>query len=158
MLCGGVGAGDAIVVMSYWAGRERIVAEIELAVEDGVAGVSSVHVLSGEGNRDVKVQIEAKDGAGNEDNENGECSVLVIGDLDFHGTELDAPARIFIVRRRFEAHMLPVGRLEVLEMIGLVQIEFLEVLGEYYNRVTDEEVGEVRSEEFVHSAIQQALL
>lgn len=71
--------------------------------------MSGLHVLGREGDGDVKIEIEAEDGAGDEDNEDREGSIFVIGDLDFHGAELDAPACIFVMRWWLEPHMLPVG-------------------------------------------------
>jgi hypothetical protein len=42
--------------------------------------------------------------------------------------------------------VLPVGRLQIFEMIGLVEIEVLEVFGEDDKRVADEKVSEMSGE------------
>ena len=77
-------------------------------VEDGVAGVGGFHVLGGEGDGDVEVQIEGEDSAGDEDNEDCESGVFEVCDLDFHWAELDAPASVFVGWRRFKPNVLPV--------------------------------------------------
>lgn len=49
--CGGAGG----AVYFDGAGGERVVAEVEFMIEDGVAGVGGFHVLGGEGDGDVEV-------------------------------------------------------------------------------------------------------
>lgn len=77
--------------------------------------------------------------------------------MDFHGAEFDAPADVAVGRGRFEAHVLPVGGLEVLEMVGFGEVEGLEIFSEDDDRVADEEVGEVCGKEVIHAAIYEAL-
>jgi hypothetical protein len=43
--------------------------------------------------------------------------------------------------------MLPVCGLKVFEMVGFGEIEFFEIFGEDDNWISDEEVGEMSSEE-----------
>lgn len=71
--------------------------------------MSGLHVLGSEGDGNVEIEIETEDGAGDEDNEDREGCVFIIGDLDFHGAEFDAPACIFVMGWWLEPHMLPVG-------------------------------------------------
>ena len=53
--------------------------------------------------------------------------------------------------------MLPIGGLQVLKMVGLCEVQRLEILCEDDNGVSDEEMSKVRGEEIVHSAIDQSL-
>lgn len=120
-----------------------MLAEVELVLQHGVAGVGGLHVLVDLGDGDVEVEVEGEDGAGDEDDEDGEGGVFEVGDLDLHGPELDAPADAVVGGGRLEAHVLPVCALDVFEVVGLVEIEFLQVLGEDDEGVPDEEVREV---------------
>ena len=66
------------------------------------------------GNRNVKVQVESKDGSRQEYNENGKRGVLKVGQLYFHAAELDSPTNLGFGWRRFETKCLPIRRLEIL--------------------------------------------
>lgn len=140
------------------AGREQVPPEPELLLQDGVAGVGRLHVLVDALDGDVKVEVEGKDGAGDEDDEDGEGSVLKVGHLDLHGAELYPPADVVVGGRRLEAHVLPVGRLEVLKVVRLFEVQPLEVLGEDDDWVADEEVGKMRRQEIVHSPLDELRL
>ena len=52
-----------------------------------------------------------------QDDEDSKGSILMVGDLHFHGSELDAPPNAAVKRGRLEAHCLPVSRLNVLQVI-----------------------------------------
>lgn len=154
---GGVGAGGGGAAGGQ-AGGEGVLAEVELPLEDGVAGMGGLHVLVDAGDGDVEVEAEAEDGAGDEDDEDGEGGVLEVGHLDLHGAELDAPPDVGARRRRLEPHVLPVGALDVLEVVRLAHVELLEVLAEDHDRVPDEQVCEVRREPVVHPALDELRL
>lgn len=117
---------------------------MELVLQDGVAGVGGLHVLVDLDNGDVEVEVEGEDGACDEDDEDGEGGIFEIGDLDLHGPELDSPADAVVGWRRLEAHVLPVCALDVFEVVGFVEVQFLKVLGEDDDGVPDEQVREVR--------------
>lgn len=114
---GGVGAAGA-----RRARREGVLAEVEPLVEGGVAAVGRLHVLVDFDDGDVEVEVEGQDGAGDEHDEDGEGGVLKIRDLDLHGAEFDAPPDVVVGRRRLEAHVLPVGRLDVLKVVRLAHV------------------------------------
>lgn len=106
----GVGAGGG-AGRSAVARGEGVFAEMEFLGEDGVAGVCARHVFRREWDGDVEVQIVAQDGAGDEDDEDGEGGVFEIRDLDLHRTEFHTPAGVLVVWGWLEAHVLPVGGL-----------------------------------------------
>ena len=137
--------------------RERVFAEVEAFRVDCVAAVGGLHVLRGARDRDVEVEIEAEDRAGDEHHEYAEGCVFEIGHLDLHGAELDAPADVVVGRWRLEADVLPVRALEVLEVVCFVEVEFLEVFGEDYDGIANEEVREVRGELLIHAAGDELL-
>ena len=118
----GAGTRNSPIGYPNGAVRERIVSEMKLLIEHGVSHVGGLHVLSAKRDGDIKIQIKAKDGTSDENEEDSEGSIFKVGDLNFHGSEFNPPAGVFIVRGRFEAHVLPVGGLKVFEMIGFVQI------------------------------------
>ena len=117
-----------------------------------------LHVLVRFRDRDVEVKIEGKDGTRDQHDEDGESGVLEVRDLDFHGSELNAPANIASSWRRLEADVLPVCRLQVLEMVGFSKVQLFEIFGEDDDGVPDEEVGKVSGEEGVHAAVHEMLL
>ena len=59
--------------------------------------------------------------------------VLEVGELDFHRTKLDAPPDVRPARpphgRRLPAHGLPVGALQVLEVVGLDGVVQVDAIG-----------------------------
>lgn len=118
----------------------------------------SLHVLVDAQDGDVEVEVEAKNNAGDEDHEDGKGGVFKIGNLDFHGAELDAPSNRVVGGWRLEAHVLPVGGLYVFKVVGFGQVEGLKVLVEDDDGVADEEVREVIGEAFVHAAVHELLL
>ncbi len=103
-------------------------------------GVGGLHILGCFGNGDVKVQVEAEDCARDEHDEDGESGVFKVGDLDFHWAKFNPPASVFVVWWRLEAHVLPVGGLQIFKVVGFVKVEGFEVFSEDDNGVTDEEV------------------
>lgn len=105
--------------------------------------MGGLHVVGSTGDRDVEVKIEAKDRPRDQYDKDGESGILKIGDLDFHGPELDAPARVFVMWWRLEAHVLPICGLKVFEVVGFIEVEVLEVFSEDDNGITDEQVGKV---------------
>jgi hypothetical protein len=128
--------------------------------------LGALHIDVDLGNGNIEVGAEAEDGAGEEDDEDGEGGVLKVGELDFHRSELDPPADVAVGRRWLEAHCLPVGRLDVLcarffsndvdcqrpthlEVIGRDIVVLIEGLGEDDDGIADEEVGDVISEQLV---------
>ena len=100
-----------------------VFAEVELLVEYAVAGVSCFHVLGCSLDGDVEVQVETENGTSNKDDENTESGIFEIGHLHFHRAELDSPTDVSLVWRWWlEAHVLPVGRLQILKVVCLVEI------------------------------------
>lgn len=116
-----------------------------------------LHVLVCFGDGDVEVEVEAEDGASDEDDEDGEGGVFEVCDLDFHGSEFDPPAYVIVWWWRLEADVLPVCGLEVFEMVGLSEIELLEVFGEDYDGIADEKMSEMSCEDGIHTAIHELL-
>jgi len=120
--------------------------------------VCCLHVLGCLGNRNVEVQVEAEDRSGDQNEEDRKGGVLIIGNLDLHGTKLDTPANVVAWWWRLETHVLPVGGLQILEMIDFVKVKLLEVFSEDNNGIADEEMCEVGSKEIVHATIHKFLL
>jgi len=81
-----------------------------------------LHILIGAFNRDIKIEIKTQYRPGDQHHEDGEGGVLEIRDLDLHGTELDPPADVVPGGGRLEADVLPVGGLEVFEVVGFGEI------------------------------------
>ena len=117
--------------------------------------MSTLHVLCHLTDGNVEVEIEAEDGSSDEHQEDRKGGVLKIRHLNLHRSKFDAPSCVGIRWRWLEAQMLPIGRLKVLEMIRLVEIEVLQVLLEDDERVANEQMGKMRSEEFIHATIHQ---
>ena len=67
------------------------------------------HVLIHRRNLHVEVQAEMKHSATEQDDKDGEGSVLEVGDLHFHCPELHPPPDVAVCRGRLEAHAVPVG-------------------------------------------------
>lgn len=127
------------------AAGERVLAEIKLLFLGGFASMCGFHVFRGALDGDVEVQVEAEDCASDEHDEDAKRCVFEIGQLHLHRPELDSPADVTSVWWwGLEPHVLPVRRLEILEVVCLAKIEVLEVLGENHQRVSDEKVCEVR--------------
>lgn len=131
---------------------------MESASQHSVAGMSSLHVLVNLSDRDVEVKAKAENDTSNKNDEDSKGCVLEVGDLDLHGPELDTPADIIVGRWGLEAHVLPVCALNVLKMVCLSQVEFLEVLREDDNGITNEKMGEMSGQPVVHAAVQELLL
>lgn len=106
---GGSGCAVGVGVGDFDGARgEGIFAEEESPIVDGVTGVCRFHVFGRARDGDVEVEVEAEDGARDEDDEDGEGGVFEIGELDLHRSKLDPPARVLVVWRGFETHVLPV--------------------------------------------------
>ena len=117
-----------------------------------------LHVFGRARNRNVEIEIKAKDSASDKYDEDRECGIFEIGYLDFHRSELDTPADVIVGWRWLEADVLPVCGLQIFEVVGFAEVEFFEVFCENDNRVADEEMGEMRGEEVVHAAMFKALV
>ena len=53
--------------------------------------------------------------------------------------------------------MLPIRRLQIFEVVSTIEIKLFEVFAEDDDRVTNEKVGEVCSEEVIHTAVEETL-
>ena len=115
-----------------------------------------LHIFRRFHNRDIKIQLETQNRSCNQHDKDRKSRVLKICHLDLHWAELDAPADVGVGGGWFEADVLPVCGLEVLEVVGSGEIELLEVFGEDDEGVAYEEVGEVGGEEGVHAAFDEA--
>ncbi len=139
----------AAAVMRQW-----VFAEPEFRLCHCVAGVCCFHVFCRAGYRDVEVEVIRKDGTGGEDDEDAECRVFEIRDLDLHAAEFDTPTYVGVWWRGFESHVLPVCGLEVFEVIGAFWVELFQVFGENDERIPDKEMSKMCCEKIVHSTIQ----
>lgn len=150
----GPGDGGAAIdrVRASNARGQSLAAEPKLGIRHGIAGVRRVHVLGDAGNGNVEVEIKRENGTGDEHDKDAKGGVFKIRQLNLHRAELDAPANVGAGGRRLEAHVLPVGRLEILKMVRRAQVEALEIFIVNDNRVADEQVGKVRRQQGVHTA------
>jgi hypothetical protein len=123
---------------------ERILTEPELFRRYGVTDVRSLHVFRHSCDWDVEVQIERQNGSRDEHNEDAERRVLEVCDLNLHWSELDTPTNIGPWWWWFEAHVLPVRRLQILKVVRFRKIEFFEIFVEDYYWVADEQMSKVR--------------
>ena len=95
--------------------NENIFPEIEFLGLERIAMLSPLHVLVDLRNRDVKVEVQAQDHPGEEEDEHREGGVLEVSRLDLHRSELHPPTDRRADRGRFEPDCLPVRRLYILE-------------------------------------------
>ena len=95
--------------------KEDVFSEIELLGPKGIAMLSPLHVLVHLRDRQIKVEILAQYGPGEEDDEDGKSGVLKIGHLNFHWSELDSPTDRRPDRGWFEPDGLPICGLYVLK-------------------------------------------
>jgi hypothetical protein len=63
--------------------------------------------------------------------------------LNFHTTEFDTPSDGRIDWRWFEAHRLPVGRLDVLEVVHRGLVVLIYPLTEHDQWISDEQMSDV---------------
>ena len=131
---------------------------MKLSIQNGVSCVGCFHVFGCERYGKVEIQVEAENGAGDEDDEDGKGGILKVGHLNLHGPKLDAPSSVLVGRGRFEAHVLPVGALKVLKVIGLGEIKLFEVFSKDDQWISDEEMGKMSGEEVIHSTMHESLL
>ncbi len=123
-----------------WSGRsnwEGVLPEIELFIKHSIAFVCCFHVLISLWDRDIEIQIKAQNGSCNEHNENGKSSVFKISDLNLHGSKLDTPADVAAGRRWLKSNVLPIGGLKVLKVVGLGEVQLLEIFIEDDNGVAN---------------------
>jgi len=95
------------------------------------------------GDGHVKVQVEAEDRSGQQDDEHRVGGVFEIGELNLHASELDPPTDGRIDGRGFEPHRLPICRLNVFKVIHRRLVVLVDSLAEDDERVSDKEVGDV---------------
>jgi hypothetical protein len=111
----------------------------------------------GDGN--VKVGVEAEDGTGNKDDKDGKGSVLKVGQLNLHATELDSPANGAGLRWwGLEAHGLPVGRLQVLKVVGGLVVIHVQQLLKDDQGVADEKMGDMAGQQIVDTIVRELLV
>src|SRR5271156_2750530 len=77
----------------------------------------SPHAFLNFRNRHIKVQSKGKYDTSHKNNEDCKGSILEICDLDFHGSEFNAPAYVGTRWRWLETHVLPICTLQVFEMV-----------------------------------------
>jgi len=111
------------------------------------------------GDRNVKVGVETEDCTGDQDDKDGKRSILKIGQLNLHGSELDTPTdRARLGWRGLEPHGLPVGALKVLKVVrGLVVVHIQEFM-EDDQWVADKEMGNVARQQIVDAIVGQLLV
>mmetsp|Transcript_6999 Transcript_6999/g.21047 ORF Transcript_6999/g.21047 Transcript_6999/m.21047 type:complete len:264 (-) Transcript_6999:69-860(-) len=138
--------------------RRHVLSEPEPLLQDGVAEVCAAHVLVHLGEGEVEVEVEGEDDARDEDDEDGEGGVLEVGQLDLHRPELGAPAdvRVALGGGRLPAHGLPVGGLDVFEVVRLPLVVELDSLAVDDERVAHEEVGDVLREDLVDPRLRES--
>ena len=77
-----------------------------------------LHVLIDQGDGKHEVEVKGVDHVGNHTDSNGQGCVLEVSWADIHRAELDAPSDLAVLSGRvLEAKRVPVGRLEVLEVL-----------------------------------------
>jgi hypothetical protein len=76
--------------------------------------------------------------------------------LDLHWPKLDSPSDVVVWWWRFEAHVLPIGRLEILKMVRLGQIKAFEIFAEDHKRISNEEMRKVGCKKVVHASLYQS--
>ena len=132
-----------IGVLVVLAGGGDVPPEVELLPEHSVHPLSPVHVGVHLGNGDEEVVVEAEDGSGQQHQEHRGGRVLELVHLQLAGPELDPPADLRVGRRRFEPHGVPVGRLDVLEVVSVLGVVLLDLFAEERHGFADEEMGHV---------------
>mmetsp|Transcript_32634 Transcript_32634/g.104070 ORF Transcript_32634/g.104070 Transcript_32634/m.104070 type:complete len:310 (-) Transcript_32634:745-1674(-) len=132
----------------------------EPRLRGGVALVGLLHVFVDLGHGHVHVQVEAQEDSQQKDDKNTKGRVLVVRELDFHGPEFDAPADFRRVgrRRRLPANGIPIGGLNVFEVVRLVVVDFFHEAREHHEGVAHEEVGDVPRQQRVHPRLLESRL
>ena len=125
--------------------------EVERLGQTGVPLLSGLHV--GVNFRYGYDHVEAK-GENDPGHQHDKCDkrrVLEVGDLQLSGPEFDPPANRGVYGRRFEAHRLPVGRLDVFEVVRISGVVALNLLLEQDERIAYEQVSYVVGEMGVYT-------
>mmetsp|Transcript_16218 Transcript_16218/g.41972 ORF Transcript_16218/g.41972 Transcript_16218/m.41972 type:complete len:579 (-) Transcript_16218:649-2385(-) len=140
-------------------GLDEVLAEVELLSAHAIARVRALHVGVDLGDRQEQVEVEGEDRAREQHDDHRERRVLEVRQLRLHRPELRAPADLRVHGRgRLPAHRVPVGGLEVLEVLGLDLVVDVDALAEDHERVAREVVRHVLPQRRVDPRLVQELL
>ena len=109
----------ALIFLALFFIGENILPEKELLPQTRVPLLGSLHIHLHLRDGHDHVQVERENGPREQHYEGRQRRILEVRELQLGRPELDAPADGRVERRRLEAHGLPVGRLDVLEVVRL---------------------------------------
>mmetsp|Transcript_55208 Transcript_55208/g.131112 ORF Transcript_55208/g.131112 Transcript_55208/m.131112 type:complete len:240 (+) Transcript_55208:675-1394(+) len=108
---------DLIILLPVRPLGSHVLAEPELALDRRVALVCLRHVLIHFGEGDVEVEAEGEEHPRYQYRHHRVGGVFEVCELDLHASELDPPPDVGANGRGLPPHRLPVGRLDVLEVV-----------------------------------------
>mmetsp|Transcript_27173 Transcript_27173/g.72100 ORF Transcript_27173/g.72100 Transcript_27173/m.72100 type:complete len:467 (+) Transcript_27173:642-2042(+) len=130
-----------------------------------LAALRNLHIPLDLRHGNVQVELGFKDRAGQEHDKGREGSVLKVGDLDLHASELHPPTNVALIRAaqgtlvrrwRLPTQCLPIGALQIFPMVDVMLVVKVETIAEEHQRVTREQVSDVPGERLIHAALHQA--
>ena len=154
--------------------REDVSSEMEQVLSRRISFLSLLHVLvhlsfssstvytagrpTDLGDWHVEVEVETDNRPCEQYDEDGERRVLKVCPLHFHTPKLDSPPDRRIDGRGLEPDRLPVGRLDVFKVVHGRLVVLVYRLAELNQRITNEQVGDMRSELVVDRVLYESVV
>eukprot|EP00960_Hanusia_phi_P017645 519669-Hanusia_phi.AAC.2 len=136
----------------------HVLPEPKLPRRRRVAFMRLLHVLVDLGEGHVQVEPEVEQHPRDQHRHYRERRILKVRELHFHGAKLDAPADVAAGRRWLPPDGLPVGGLDVLEVVGRVGVRDVDPLAVDHQRVPHEQVRDVPRELLVDAGGDEGLV
>mmetsp|Transcript_2084 Transcript_2084/g.5073 ORF Transcript_2084/g.5073 Transcript_2084/m.5073 type:complete len:318 (-) Transcript_2084:1193-2146(-) len=152
------------LVVHAW--RKNVPAKPKLFLRTSLAPLSDTHVLLHLRNRNVERQVQNENDTRQQHDKHCERRILEVGDLQLHAAELNAPTDVvlgcsgedaLVRRRRLPTHRLPVGALQILEVVDVDPVVQVDAVLVDHERVAREKVRDMTRQDLVAAAVDQAL-
>lgn len=146
-------------MLGIQSGTTDVSTEPELLSGNGITTMSTLHVDVNLGKGHKHVQRVRKHDTRQQDHKDHDCRILKVSHLQVARPELYAPSNLVGAwGRRLEAHSLPVGGLDVLEMIrclGIIDVESLIVDDK---RIADKQMSKMAGKHVIHTTLTKPLV